>query len=78
MPLEKHLIEVRAQTLVACRECHGIADVSMTDSPVKLICPNCYGTLGSWRQHRTRLLTSLHSSLTALLANKKNSSTAKH
>jgi uncharacterized paraquat-inducible protein A len=48
MPLKKHLIELTAKSLIACRECRAIADVSMIDSHVKLICPSCYETLGSW------------------------------
>jgi uncharacterized paraquat-inducible protein A len=48
MPLNEHLIELTAKSLIACRECRALADVSISDSHVKLICPNCYQTLGSW------------------------------
>ena len=48
MPLNEHLVELTAKSLIACRECRAIADVSMSNSHVKLICPNCHGTLGSW------------------------------
>jgi len=48
MPLKEHLIELTEKSLVACRECHVIADVSMTGSNVKMICPNCHETLGIW------------------------------
>jgi uncharacterized paraquat-inducible protein A len=48
MPLNEQLVELMAKTLIACRECRVIADISMNNSHVKLICPNCHRTLGSW------------------------------
>jgi hypothetical protein len=48
MPLNEHLIDLTAKSLIACRECRAIADVSIIDSHVKLIWPNCHGTPGSW------------------------------
>jgi uncharacterized paraquat-inducible protein A len=48
MPVNEHLVELTAKSLIACRDCRAIADVSMNNSHVKLICPNCHGTLGSW------------------------------
>lgn len=48
MLLKEDLIELTAKHLIACRECHAIADVSINGSYVKLICPNCHGMLGSW------------------------------
>ena len=48
MSFKKRLIELTAESLIACRECRAIADVSMNGSLVKLICPRCYETLGSW------------------------------
>lgn len=48
MSLKKRLIELTAESLIACRECRAIADVSVNGSLVKLICPRCYETLGSW------------------------------
>lgn len=48
MSLKKHLIELTTESLIACRECRAIADVSMNGSLVKLICPRCYQTLGIW------------------------------
>ena len=48
MSLKEHVVELTAKSLIACRECRVIADISMLDSKVKLICPSCYRTLGSW------------------------------
>jgi len=48
MPLKKDLIAVTPKSLIACRECHTVADVSVNELYVKLICPSCYQTLGSW------------------------------
>ena len=48
MPLQKQLIALTPKKLIACRECQVNADVSMNGSNVKLICPSCYHTLGSW------------------------------
>jgi len=45
MPLNEHLVDLTAKGLIECR---AIADVSIIDSHVKLICPSCYKTLGSW------------------------------
>jgi hypothetical protein len=48
MPLQKQLIALTPKKLISCRECQAIADVSMNGSNVKLMCPSCYHTLGSW------------------------------
>jgi hypothetical protein len=48
MSLNEHLVELTAKSLIACRECRAICDVSTNDSNVKLICPGCYKTLGDW------------------------------
>lgn len=48
MPLQKHLVELTAKRLIACRKCRVIADVSMDNSQLKLLCPSCHKTLGSW------------------------------
>lgn len=48
MPLHEQLIELTAKNLIACRECHTIADVSMDGSLVRLVCPTCRVTLGNW------------------------------
>ena len=48
MPLKKHLIEVTGNSLIACRECHTIADISINHLGVRLLCPHCYVTLGIW------------------------------
>ena len=48
MPLQQHLVALTAKGLVACRACGTIADVSMNDRTVKLICPTCHKTLGIW------------------------------
>jgi len=37
MPLNEHRVELTAKRLIACRECHAIADVSMTNSHIKLV-----------------------------------------
>jgi len=49
MPLNERLIEVTAQTLIACRECHAVGDVSISGSSVNLVCPSCHESLGSWQ-----------------------------
>jgi hypothetical protein len=48
IPLQEHLVELTDKSLIACRECHAIGDVSMNNSQVKLLCPSCHKTLGSW------------------------------
>ena len=48
MPLQKKLIALTPKKLIVCRECQTIADVSLNGSNVKLVCPRCYCTLGSW------------------------------
>lgn len=48
MPLQEHLLELAAKGLIACRECHSIADVSFNGSCVKLMCPSCHRWLGTW------------------------------
>jgi len=48
MPLKKHLIEVTGKSLIVCRECHTIADISINHLGVRLLCPHCYSTLGIW------------------------------
>jgi uncharacterized paraquat-inducible protein A len=48
MPLKENLIDVTRKTLIACRECSAVADVAINNSHVKLICPRCHRTLGSW------------------------------
>jgi hypothetical protein len=48
MPLKENLLELTAKRLIACRECHAIADVSMNNSRIELICPHCYKSLGGW------------------------------
>jgi hypothetical protein len=46
--LKEYLIELTPGNLIACRNCCTIADVSVNGSRMKLICPRCYETLGSW------------------------------
>ena len=48
MPLKENLLELTAKRLIACRECHAIADVSMNNSHIKLIRPRCFKSLGGW------------------------------
>jgi uncharacterized paraquat-inducible protein A len=48
MPLQEHLVELTTKRLIGCRECHATADVSINGSSVKLICPNCHASLGTW------------------------------
>jgi hypothetical protein len=49
MPIKEHLIELTDECLIACKQCHSIADITVVDhSPVRLICPYCHETLGSW------------------------------
>ena len=48
MPLHERLIEVTAKTLIACRGCHALGDVSISGSAVKLVCPRCHECLGNW------------------------------
>jgi hypothetical protein len=48
MPLYERLIEVTAKTLIACRVCHAVGDVSISGSTVKLVCPRCHECLGNW------------------------------
>jgi hypothetical protein len=46
--LKAYLIELTPENLIACCRCRTIADVSVNGSRMKLICPRCYETLGSW------------------------------
>jgi hypothetical protein len=46
--LRKCLVEVTPDNLIACCKCRTVADVSVTGSHLKLICPRCYQTLGTW------------------------------
>jgi hypothetical protein len=46
--LRKSLVEVTPENLIACCKCRTVVDVSVTGSRMKLICPRCYETLGSW------------------------------
>jgi len=46
--LKEYLIELTPENLIACCKCRTIADVSVIGSHMKLICPGCYETLGSW------------------------------
>lgn len=46
--LKEYLIELTPGNLIACCNCRTIADVSVNGSRMKLICPRCYETLGSW------------------------------
>jgi hypothetical protein len=46
--LKEYLIELTPENLIACCKCRTIADVSVIGSRLKLICPRCYETLGSW------------------------------
>lgn len=48
MPLKEDLVGLTVKGLIACRECLAIADVSIYDSNIKLICPSCHRTLGNW------------------------------
>lgn len=48
MPLRENLIELKDKKLIACRQCRTVADVSMNNSLVKLVCPKCRAILGSW------------------------------
>ena len=48
MRLHEHLIELTDKSLIACRRCHAIGDVSITGCDVRLLCPKCHETLGVW------------------------------
>jgi uncharacterized paraquat-inducible protein A len=49
MSLDQRRVELSAKGLIACRHCHAPADISIfNSSPIKLICPRCHVTLGSW------------------------------
>ena len=48
IPLQEQLIELTAEHLIACRECHTKADVRLIDSLVKMTCLACHTTLGNW------------------------------
>jgi len=48
MGLQKQLIELTDKHLIACRECHANADLTLSDSQVTMICPGCRKTLGNW------------------------------
>ena len=48
MPLNKNLVVLTSNRLIACRECGATADVSINNAQVKLICPGCHKTLGTW------------------------------
>ena len=48
MPLNENRVELTAKRLIACRDCHAIANVSMNNSNINLICPGCYKLLGGW------------------------------
>jgi hypothetical protein len=42
------LVELTPENLIACCKCRTVADVSVIGLRMKLICPRCYETLGSW------------------------------
>jgi len=49
MALNEKLIELTDTHLIACRQCHTLADISVIGgSLVKLVCPSCREWLGSW------------------------------
>ena len=48
MALQEQLIELTDIHLIACRECHQKADVTLTDSLVTMTCPGCHKDLGNW------------------------------
>jgi uncharacterized paraquat-inducible protein A len=48
MALQEQLIELTDKHLIACRECHAKADITLTDSLVTMTCPGCHKTLGNW------------------------------
>jgi hypothetical protein len=48
MPLHKDRIKLTDKRLIACSNCSAVANVSIESENVKLICPNCHMTLGSW------------------------------
>ena len=48
MGLHEDRIKLTDKGLIGCRDCSAVADVSIRGSNVKLICPNCHGTLGTW------------------------------
>jgi hypothetical protein len=48
MALNENLIELTAQHQIACKHCHSIADIALSQSPVSMMCPTCRQTLGSW------------------------------
>lgn len=48
MPLNENLVVLTSKRLIACRQCGATADVSINNSHVKLMCPRCYKSLGSW------------------------------
>ena len=48
MGLKKHFVELTARHLISCKKCHVTADITVGGSPMKLTCPCCHQTLGSW------------------------------
>ena len=48
MPLIENRVELTPKKLIACRECHAIANVSINNSHINLICLRCYKSLGDW------------------------------
>ena len=46
--LRNCLVELSPENLIACCRCHTVADISITGSRIKLLCPRCYETLGNW------------------------------
>ena len=68
MLLKDHLIEVNAKGLIACCECHAIADISMNASHLDLLCPSCYRKFGRWKSKSEALVE-----LTLFIANGKRS-----
>jgi hypothetical protein len=48
MALNAQFVELTSLSLIACKECHTVADMTVQGSPVRLVCPGCRKTLGQW------------------------------
>ena len=48
MALNAQLIELTSSSLIACKECHAVADITVQGSPFRLVCSGCGKTLGEW------------------------------
>jgi ribosomal protein S27E len=48
MSLQKHLVELTANSQIACKECHARTDITFDKPSVLLVCSECRRTLGEW------------------------------